>query len=250
MDDIKIVSVSYTNTLPFIYGIENSGFIKNYALQLLPPSGCAKALKNNEADIGLVPVGALSDFEKYFIHTDYCIGAVNYVKTVLLVSNTPIDKIETIYLDSHSRTSVKLCRVLAKNHWKINPKWKDFVYDKDNFALQPNEAAVLIGDKTFEVFDKYKYVLDLANQWYNFTSLPFVFALWISAKEIKKEIIDKLNSALCYGINSIDDCIDNAKNLIITRERAKQYFENDISYNFDNDKKKGLKLFLKFAEEL
>jgi chorismate dehydratase len=96
----KIVAVNYSNTFPFVYGIEQSGLISDYILQLLHPVGCAESFILGQADIALLPVGALDQLPEHKIITDMCIGAVQQVKSVLLVSNKPLQKIKRIGLDT------------------------------------------------------------------------------------------------------------------------------------------------------
>ena len=131
---IRISAVSYLNTLPFIYGIENSGFINTseYKLTRDIPSLCAKNLENNEADLVLTPIAAIANLENIKIETDFCIGAKRHVNSVLLVGQKPINQLTDIYLDNQSRTSVTLVKVLAQNFWKTKFRWLEAVpeYEK------------------------------------------------------------------------------------------------------------------------
>jgi chorismate dehydratase len=245
MEPFKISAVSYLNTIPFVYGIQQSGLLKNYRLDLDIPSLCAQKLKDGAADVALVPVGSLTDFTSYNFVTDFCIGAVSTVKTVLLLSNKPLPEIREIGLDYDSRTSVQLVKVLAKHFWKINPSWKN---------LQPGqvsgnagtEAIVAIGDKTFDLVRKYLYCYDLAEEWIRFTTLPFVFAAWVTIKTLPAQIQSELNSALSYGVDHIKETIDFFKDRLPANEDCQSYLEKNISYPFDENKKKGLKLFLQY----
>jgi len=123
MTKIKISAVSYTNTLPFIYGIENSKIINHIELSKDIPSVCAQKLLENKVDLGLIPVVILPKLNHYEIISDYCIGASGPVKSVILASFKPLNEIKTIFLDYHSRSSVMLTRILANKFWKINVKW-------------------------------------------------------------------------------------------------------------------------------
>ena len=195
MNLLKISAVSYLNTIPFVYGIQKSGHMKDFRLDLDVPAVCAAKLKNGEADIALVPVGALPEFDHPEIVSEYCIGARGKVRTVLLLSQQPLDQISQVHLDHDSMTSVKLVKVLAKNFWKISPGWKNL------YPGQPElpgnlESMVAIGDKTFELVKHYKYIYDLAEEWTKFTSLPFVFAVWMSSGPVPGPFVKSLNDAL------------------------------------------------------
>ena len=118
----KIIAVSYLNTIPFIYGLRHHANL-GAELLLAPPASCYQNFVEGKADIALVPAAMVPSLPDAEIITDYCIGAVDKVRTVVVVSNTPIEKVRRIYLDAHSKTSVQLCGFLAKKLWKIEPEW-------------------------------------------------------------------------------------------------------------------------------
>ncbi|MCK4662155.1 MAG: menaquinone biosynthesis protein [Bacteroidales bacterium] len=251
MSIVKISVVSYLNSIPFIYGIKNSGYIDgDYSLELDIPSVCAKKLITGDVDIGLIPVAVIPNLKYSEIISDYCIGAVSKVRSVLLISNVPINKINTIYLDYQSRTSVMLVRILAYKFWNIKVKWENSndKFDYNNFA--DDSGALIIGDKTFELANKFNYVYDLAEQWIKYTQLPFVFACWISNKKINSDFINNFNLSLDYGINNLDKVIDDylcSENKL--NVNIKEYLTKNISYKLDNKKREGMKLFHKLSAE-
>ena len=248
MSLVKISAVSYLNTFPFVYGIIHSGLIDDYVLELDVPSICAEKLKNGDVDIALVPVGAIPGLPDPRIITNFCIGAVRNVKSVLLLSNQPLDSIERISLDFDSRTSVQLVKVLANRFWKINPEWVDLKSGQAG-AMPGKEAVVAIGDKTFEMANHFKYVYDLAEEWIKFTSLPFVFAAWMSLKPISPATINSLNAALEWGIERKAESIHFFKDRLPACEDCLGYLENNISYALDDAKQEGLDKFLGFLRE-
>jgi chorismate dehydratase len=150
---IKVSAVSYINTLPFLYGINNSEIKDQLDLSLDIPSDCAKKLLSGEVDIGLVPVAILPQLKEYHIISDYCIGAVGDVDSVALYSDVPLDEIESVYLDYQSRSSVNLVKVLAKEYWHISPTWNDTTDGYEN-KIEGNIAGVIIGDRTFNLSKK------------------------------------------------------------------------------------------------
>jgi len=246
---IKISAVSYLNTFPFIYGLENANNLNDFIVEKDVPSKCAEKLLLGKVDIGLIPVAVIPLIRNAEIITDYCIGAVAKVKTVLLLSNQPLEKISKIYLDFESRTSVQLVKVLAQNYWEINPIWEK-QNENIKYNLKENEAIVLIGDKTFTTTEKYPYIYDLATEWNNFTALPFVFACWVANKKLSSIFIKNLNKALKYGVEHINETIITYKNDIPVNVDAKDYFTANISYLLDDDKQKGMQLFFKYLKSL
>jgi len=247
MNPIRITAVSYYNTLPFIYGITRSGLLSGFELSLDVPSECARKISTGEADIGLIPVGALPGIPGYRLLGNMCIGADKDVKSVLLLSNTALPEIKTVYLDTDSRTSVTLVKILAKQHWKISPQWKSL--NELNSKLGSDEGMVLIGDKTFGLSAKYPFCYDLAGEWIKFTGLPFVFATWITRKPLSAEFESSFREALTWGTNHREESVTMAENPHITEKELISYLKNDISYPLDSQKIKGMELFLKLLAE-
>jgi chorismate dehydratase len=251
MDKIRISAVKYANTYPFIYGLTESGFDKEVVLETDHPADCAAKLISNSVDIGLIPVAALPSLKEYYIVSDYCIGANGNVRTVLLLSNCLFEDIRNIYLDYRSRSSVNLSKVLAKNSWKREYNWINTSKAFDFLNIGLNEAVVLIGDQCFEFENSFRYKVDLANEWKKFSGLPFVFACWTANKQINNEFITKFNRALQLGVNNIDDVVEKFGNSgTIRGEILKKYLVENIDYDFNDQKKKALKLFLELLEEI
>jgi len=250
MDTLRISAVSYLNTLPFVYGIRNSGLLSNYDLQLDIPSECARKFISREVDIALIPAAALAKLKTSQLLNDYCIGASGKVKTVLLLSQVPLNKIKTIHLDYHSLTSVNLVKILSKHHWKINPQWVN-LDELTEMNLLKLESIVAIGDKTFLLEKDFKYVYDLAEEWRNFTQLPFVFACWVAHENIPSDILNNFNAALGWGIQhklqSIKELFDAKR---FPNVDLKEYYEKNIDFIFDEPKHTAFKLFLKYLPEL
>ena len=247
MEKIKISVVRYANSYPFILGLRNSGFDKKVIISTDHPADCAAKLASNIADIGLIPVAALPTLDEYYIVSDYCIGANGRVKTVMTLSYSPFDKIDSIYLDYRSLTSVNLVQVLAKNYWKREFKWIKTDANFDFTKIKKNEAVTLIGDQCFEYENHFSYGIDLALEWKNFTGLPFVFACWAANKQINREFIDEFNLALKLGVENIPAVVaDMGQTGAIKGKELEQYLTENIDFKLNEDKKKALELFLSF----
>lgn len=245
---VKISVVSYLNSKPFVYGIENSqGLNKhNYELQMDLPATCAEKLLKGQVDLGLVPVIIIPQLKESYIISDFCIGAIGPVKTVMLYSQVPVNEINQIYLDYQSRSSVMLTKILAFELWNINPIWTPASEGYEQL-IKDRTAAVVIGDRAFKMNGKFKYEYDLANEWQILTGLPFVFACWVSNKKLSAEFIADFNLALNFGLNSIDSVVKSCNS---DSDQLYEYFTKYISYELDIKKKEALNLFLQKASQV
>jgi chorismate dehydratase len=244
---IRISAVSYLNTFPFVFGIKTSGELENIDLELDVPSECSRKLLAGEVDVALVPVGAIPRFENPVILPDYCIGAENDVKTVILASHVPLSQITEIALDYDSETSVRLARILARDHWKISPAWKPLAKGESEHP-EGIVSLVAIGDKTFGLINKYEYIYDLAGEWIRFTSLPFVFAVWLSNYPLHPGFTQRFNRALEYGITHIQEIPEFFKGSIPRGIDSLRYYRENISFRLDERKRQGMERFLELMK--
>jgi chorismate dehydratase len=244
---LRISAVSYINAKPFVYGIEHSGFLKDYSLSLDVPSICAEKLKSNKVDIGLAPVAIIPELKKYFIIPDFCIGANGPVKTVMLYSEVPLKDIKTIFLDYQSRTSVMLVQILAKHWWKISPIW---IQAKTGYEkkIKGTNAGLIIGDRNFSLPKQFKYAYDLSVEWKSFTGLPFVFACWIANKELDENVAADFYRSLRFGVENRNKIAKELKNQF-DETMIRNYLNNCINYSFDKNKKTAMDLFLKLGRK-
>ena len=241
---LKISAVSYLNTVPFIHGLKQSELMRNIDLQLDYPSICADKLINGTVDLALVPVAVIPKLKEAHIISDYCIGANGAVDTVCLYSDVPIEEIESIALDYQSRTSVALLKILLKEYWQLNPELKkaDIGFEEN---IKDKNAALVIGDRAFNLNSKHKYIYDLSAIWKEMTALPFVFAVWVTNKKLPQDFIVDFNKALKNGLSDIDAALNLKGNNYPSCEKPKDYLNNKISYNLDSEMRKGMELFLR-----
>lgn len=214
------------------------------------PSICAQKLKFKQVDLALVPVALLAELPTYHVVTNYCIGAFKIVDSVKLYSNVPLSEIETIALDYQSKSSITLTRVLSKFFWKIQPTFIDANpgFEKN---ISGKNAAVVIGDRTFELNGMYKYEFDLAEEWFKFTGLPFVFAAWVSTEKLDEKFIQEFNAVLKYGVDFCFAAINElGHTLSISKEKAQEYLTKRIDFNLDEEKRKAMTLFLSYIKQL
>lgn len=241
MNKIRISAVAYTNTKPFIYGINHSDVLNQIDLSLDIPSDCAAKLIDGTVDVGLIPVAAIPQVPNANIISDYCIGSVGAVNSVFIFSNVPVNEIRTLRLDSHSRTSNNLAKVLLKFHFK-----QEVSYTTDVNAQ--TDAIVLIGDRTFGKKDDYAFAYDMGEEWMNFTGLPFVYAAWVANKAIPEAFINEFNTALKQGLAARKELLKTLpENPVFDLD---DYLMNKLDFELTDKKREALSLFLSYIEQL
>jgi chorismate dehydratase len=153
-----------------------------------------------------------------------------------------MEQIQNLYLDYQSKTSVNLARILLKNYWK---KEVLLLEAPTHFIdlIDDTTAAVIIGDRALDKYDSYPFRYDLAEAWIGYTGKPFVFATWVSNKQLDANFIASFNEANVLGLSNIDTVIEqlSADN---NSYDLHTYFTKNISYTLDGAKKEGMAQFL------
>ena len=237
---IKVGAVSYLNTKPLIYGFEQGMMADEIDLVIDYPANVAKLLVENKIDIGLIPVAAIPLLREHYIISDYCIGCDGEVASVCLFSQVPIHEIETILLDYQSKTSVALLQFLLKEHWKIEPTLIESSadYEKD---IKGTTAGLVIGDRAFKQRLISPYIYDLGLAWKEMTGLPFVFAAWVSNKEIDADFVEQFNRANKYGLERLEEVVEKNTS---PHFDLRSYYTKNIEFELSLLKLKSVKLFI------
>lgn len=238
---IRVAAVSYLNTKPLIYGFENGLMKEEITLVTDFPASIAAMLINNAVDVSLVPVAAIPSLKEYHIITDYCIGTTGEVASVCLFSDVPMNEIKTILLDYQSRSSVGLLKVLLKDFWRIHV---ELVSGETGYEekIGGSTAGLVIGDRAFIQRKKRRYIYDLGTAWKEMTGLPFVFAAWVANKKLPNSFVENFNIATAEGLKHLSEII--AANRYDHYDLKKYYTEN-ISFNLDDEKRRGLEEYLR-----
>lgn len=236
---MRLSIVNYTNTIPFIKALDK--YNGKLSLEIIPaiPSECVRLFKENNSDVSLLPVAALSQLIDYKLITDYGIGCDGAVRTVKLLSNKPVEEISKLFLDHHSRTSAQLIQILLRDYWKSSPE----IVSNYNLRDQSdaNAAILAIGDKVITLESQYNYQYDLGEIWKKHTGLPFVFAVWVA----KTKIADQVETELQSCFDDLETNLESIKKEITpSLPWTVDYFTKQIKYKLTEEHKKGMQLFL------
>jgi chorismate dehydratase len=243
---IKVGIVGYRNTRPLIYGLKLAPITEEIELIEDTPAALAELLKNDQIDLGLIPVAAIPELEQHYIIGDYCIATETEVATVCMFSEVPLNEIKKVYLDYQSRSSVALLEWLMREYWGINAELVPAKDESYRLEIRDATAGLVIGDRAFEQRKISTFIFDLASEWKSITGLPFVFAVWVSNKPLPRDFIERFNQANALGLEHIPEI---AASQHFDLFDLNKYYNLHLSYKLDERKKKGMKLFLQIVQE-
>lgn len=241
MSKIRVGIVNYLNTRPLIYGLQQKPFADRIELVGAYPSKLAAMLAAGQVDLGLIPVAVLPGLPEYHIVGNYCIGTVGEIASVCLFSEVPMQSIERVYLDYQSRSSVALLKWLMRESWGIQPELIESTDESYRDKIEGTTAGLVIGDRALEQRKKSTFIYDLGSEWRAITGLPFVFAAWVSMKQLPEDFIRDFDQANGLGIRFIDDIV---RDISFPTYDLRKYYQLHLSYDLDDRKRAGLQKFL------
>jgi chorismate dehydratase len=247
---VRLGAVSYLNVRPLVYGLEARPEV---TLRFDVPSACARLLDAGEIDLGMVPSITHLDRPGDGIVPDVCIGSDGPVASVALFNRRPMREVRTLALDTSSRTSAALTRVLCARRFEIAPA---FVPAGPDLAamLAGADAALLIGDPA--LFADYRALgadkIDLGAEWTAMTGLPFVWAFWAGrADAAGPEIVHLLRAAAEAGMAHSDEVADAYCAGHPDRQPlARRYLRENLRFRLDARAIEGLETYYREATSL
>jgi chorismate dehydratase len=249
---LRVSVVQYLNTAPLVWGMLHGSERGRFDLAFTTPACCAEDLRAGRADIGIIPSIEYQRIADLKVLPGVAIASKHVVCSVLLLSRLPIERIQTVALDTSSRTSVALVQVLLRKFYHLDVVARPASPDPDAM-LRTADAALLIGDPAL-VYSGSARAYDLAAEWRRFTGLPFVFAVWAYGAGLGIDAAELSRSFACSrdeGLTHVADiAADWAPRLGLTSAAVQIYLTENIDYTLDEENLAGLRLFYRLAHEV
>jgi chorismate dehydratase len=252
--------VGYLNARPLVFGLESS---PRFTLRFDVPSRCAALLHEGAIDVGLIPsIEYLRgpdeprhhNENEYRIVPDLAIASHGPVASVALYTTRPIADVRSIALDTSSRTSIALVRVLCARVFRIQPSIEMRSPDLA-LMLEDCDAALIIGDNALilgaEGLENVE-TLDLGEIWTDATGLPFVYAFWAGrAGALTAADVRALQDARDAGVQHPEELAREYFGGAPGRQAVgARYLRDNIQYGFGSAERAGLELFYQYAAEI
>lgn len=226
-----------------------------FNLQFAVPSACAEQVRNGESDIGIVPIATLLE-QDLTIFRGTGIACRGSVRTILLISKIPFAGIDALAVDSGSRTSVLLSRIVLRSAHRANPSLIT-MEPRLRPMLEAADAALIIGDAALllepdQLRSQGLYVADLGAEWTRLAGLPMVFAVWAGRAEVYSASNEAAFLDSChFGLDHIDDIVRlEHSRRGITPQLARQYLSDNLVLELGENEYRGMDTFLQAAAEL
>jgi chorismate dehydratase len=257
MTRVRLGAVGYLNARPLVYGL---GREPRFEIRYDIPSECARLLHAGGIDVGLIPSIEYLRGGPYRIVPDLAIASRGPVASVAIYTTRAMADVRSIAMDTSSRTSVALVRVLCARQFRIVPRVESRGPDPVDM-LSHCDAALIIGDNALFLtpsadghltgIDDRVEKIDLGEAWYRLTGLPFVYAFWSGRPEaIDAADVDALQRARDLGSARPDEL---AREYLADRPDRQPlgaaYLRDNIKYHLGEEEREGLETFYRYAAE-
>lgn len=247
---LRIGAVSYLNSKPLIEDLPQLAPQADLVLDV--PSRLADDLAVGRLDVALIPsVEALSDPD-YEVVSDACVAARGAVLSVKLYFRVPPGEVRTLALDAGSRTSAALSRILLAERFGVEPRPISFPLGTATTEITA-DALLMIGDRAMHPpMESFLAEWDLGAEWYRWTGLPFVFAMWVTREGVDLGPVESaLSAARDRGVDRITEiAAREAPGLRLSPKVATHYLAQNLHFRLGSAERQGLKLFHRLAASL
>jgi chorismate dehydratase len=248
---IRLGAVSFLNTRPVVYGLDRQP--ERFAVRFDVPSRCAELLVENKVDLGLIPSIEYLHDPDYRIVPGVAIASNGPVASVALFSRRQPSEIATIALDTSSRTSIALLKILCARWFEIQPRFVAMEPDLPAMVKRC-DAALVIGDNAlFADHDALGLEkIDLGEEWAGMTGLPFVYAFWAGRAGVAgSDDVAALQDARDRGVAITSTIAQQSfPNNPGRAAIADRYLREHIKYALSGPEEAGLRRFYALAAEI
>jgi predicted solute-binding protein len=274
MGKLRISIVEFLNTAPLVWGFTDGPLAGKYELLFAVPSQCAEDLRAGRADVGIIPSIEYQRMDDVVALPGMSIASKQEVRSLLVVSKVPIEMAETFALDTNSRSTVGLAKILSQRYWNIDPEFIDMPPDPDAM-LACADAALVIGDPALRLRLKVDalqakvpgddarcccggdddeqpvkgvetlFVYDMAQQWREMTGLPAVLAIWVARRGVlTPEMAADFQASRDYGLARIGEIAEGAAlKLDLPPSELERYLRDNINFSLDDENLAGLRRY-------
>ena len=245
-------AVSYLNTVPLVWGMRHGEQQGLFDLMFRVPAECADMVAAGGADMGIIPSFELIGRD-FGIVPGVGIACRGAVRSILLISRVPANRIRKLAADSSSRTSVALARMVLARRYGAEPVVVRRAPDLANM-LKEADSALIIGDPALHIDPAATpfHVYDLGSEWTEMTGLPMVFAVWAGPREVvTAEVSAAFQDSCALGLRNLERiAAEEGPARGLAGDLVRRYLGTHIVYELGAAERQGMELFLRYGREL
>jgi len=230
--------ISYLNVEPFFHAFPWP------LVTGLPPRALGDAVADGRVDAGPLALADCIRLETALTLLPFGIATRERAQSVLLFSSRPMTELEgaRIAVTGETATSVQLLRMLLTLRYEVTPA-----------ALvslaEPADATLLIGDAALRARrmpGRSSHVVDLGEEWSDWTGLPCVFAVWAVRTDVPADtrvaLTETLERALRTGLGDLGAIARARRDLGLSEAEVVTYLSG-FTYRLGAEEEKAMAEF-------
>ncbi len=252
---INLGAAPFLNMRPLIYPLEKGIVEHSFNIMYFDPFLLSENLSEGVVDVAPIPSVEFLRTDDYCILPDISISSFGKVDSVILKARKKITEIRSVSVDSRSRSSTALLRIVLELFLGLRPEYVE--REPGNGFLKGVDAGMLIGNAGLQArhlsAEKSAFTYDLGELWTRETALPFVYAVMAIKKgdDATAEGCRCLVSTREQGVELISEIVDiESRKLGLSREQCLTYLQKRIKYDLDGPKIDGLTKYRDLLFEL
>ncbi len=241
----------FLNSRPILHPFRSGLVEAPFTLVTDTPANLAVRFAEGELDMALIPSIEYARNPEAVIVGPICIASLGAVETVLLFSDKAIEDIESVCVDSKSRTSVAMLQILFKEVYHRDVTLTVCHESRLSDMLRDADGALVIGDDAFNVDHARHVVHDLGELWYAYAGRPFVHAVMVARAGAKWDgAVKALAEGLDAGLEHRELIAHAETDDHRLQDRYYDYLTKRILYRLEQEEIDGLAHFLTQAKRL
>lgn len=255
---LRLGTVSFLNSKPLTYALEEKIIENNINLVATPPAELSAKLHQKELDAALIPVAELLKRKSYSVVPGISISSLGKVDSVILLSKVDIGDIKTVAVDKRSQSSTALLRIILEIFHNLSPVYEPKDCSSGNLEqvfLNGVDCGMLIGDAGLEYLysppDGYK-IYDLGEIWTEHTGLPFVYAVFAVNNNVSLgDNLRILQESKSDGLKRLPEIAKiGAVETGLSEEICYNYISEKIRYDLGKEEINGIIKYSELLSEL
>lgn len=269
---LRVAAIDFLNPAPLMWDFDHAPrsveLRERYDVHVTAPSACARELIAGTADLGLIPVAALTP--ELRIVPGCTIASRRTVRSILLLvrqsAAADLAGVRSVAADTASRSSVAYAHVLFRHFLGTSPAFVDHRADPIEMLAQA-DAALIIGDPALLARERRVEIeqavgpclwIDLAEEWHARTGLPWVAAVWavrpealtvntVSAAQLTADLLASRDA----GLTHIEVLVKEwTPRIALPAETIRTYLTQNIHYDLNSACLESITLFRRLAASI
>jgi predicted solute-binding protein len=238
---------------PLLFGLDRT----DSPFDLVRDIPAINAIKLSERSDGirnafLSPIDYARHGGEYRIVPDICVASSSQTNTIQLVLKSNLRNIERIAIDVRFTSEIILANIILLEKYRNQSTHSKLQFipmmpDADAM-LAKADAALIVQDNLQMISHAGTFTIDLVEEWYDLTGLPYVHGFWVGREEeLSQTEAQALLTAKNNGIllkSQIAQSVAQHQNLSINELTD---YMSTFSYDFGNKEEESLSEFIQYA---